>query len=365
MPLASYEPVSRSVQVSSHSPFQLILGTILFLVCLVALYQVRWIVMASLIGIGLGVIVSPVLGFMRRRLRIPRGLGGALLGLLLLGAAATFTYLLVAMISDVLVPVIEKLPRTLAQLQKDLGSRFEGMPWIEKGIQRVNTGDFLKRSASTLAQGVTLSATAVGGYIFIIALAVYLTVNPDRYLRGLLTAVPAYKRPRVMDVLLETGSVLRRWFAAQLISMLIVGAITALGLWIVGIDSWLAIGLITGLLEFIPFIGPTIAALTAVFITLGSDPDKILWVLGIFVVIQQIESQIVTPLVMKEGVDLPPVQLLIFVGMMGIWLGLLGAFIAPPLFAVLHTVYLKTVARWTQENQGPAFRKTYQPRQIA
>lgn len=114
---------------------------------------------------------------------------------------------------------------------------------------------------------------------------------------------------------------------AQLVDMAIVGIITGLAIWLVGGSNWLLIGAITAVLEFVPYLGPIIAGALAVLIT-----------------VQQLEGHLITPLVLKEGVNLPPVQLLIFVTIMGSLFGIMGVLVASAVFAVGRTAYLMTYA---------------------
>lgn len=97
-----------------------------------------------------------------------------------------------------------------------------------------------------------------------------------------------------------------------------------------------------GLLDVIPYVGPVSAALITSIVTLGTEPDKVPWVLGLFLLIQQLEGNILIPLIMREEADLPEVPLLILIMLMSVWFGMLEALLAAPLLAVGRTVYLMT-----------------------
>jgi predicted PurR-regulated permease PerM len=127
--------------------------------------------------------------------------------------------------------------------------------------------------------------------------------------------------------------------------MLVVGIVTGVALAIVGIPSAVALAIVAGVFEFIPFIGPLMAAIPAVLLALAEGPDKVLMVIAIFVVIQFFEGNILQPVVQRRAIDLPPVVTLVALLVFGSAFGLLGMFVATPLAAVIlvlvEEVYLK------------------------
>lgn len=123
--------------------------------------------------------------------------------------------------------------------------------------------------------------------------------------------------------------------------MLIIGIITAIGLWIFNIEYWAIFGILTSVMGIIPYVGILIVVVAASLITLASDPGQIIWVLLVFGITQQLEGNVILPLVMKGKVKLLEVPLLIFMLIMGNLFGIIGVFIAPPLFAILRTLYIR------------------------
>jgi len=126
-----------------------------------------------------------------------------------------------------------------------------------------------------------------------------------------------------------------------MIDMLILGIMTAIGLWIVGVDYWAVYGVLTALFGIIPYVGTLIVVGCAVLITLASEPSLVPWVIVVFVVVQQIEVNIILPMLMKGQVELPEVPLLIFILLLGSWLGIVGVFLAPPFFAIMRVLYIE------------------------
>jgi predicted PurR-regulated permease PerM len=201
-------------------------------------------------------------------------------------------------------------------LQKALGSRLSGLTGF--------VGPFLSSTASALA-----------GIFIVTFIAIYIAIDPVTYREGTLHLVPRRRRQRVREVMQATTRVLQQWFAAQMLAMAVVGVITTIGLLILGIEGAFALGLIAAILEFVPFLGPFLAAVPAIAIALVDSPEKAVAVAILYLIIQQLESTLVTPLVMKNGLELPPILTILAQGIMGVVFGLLGVLVAVPLLAAI------------------------------
>jgi predicted PurR-regulated permease PerM len=140
--------------------------------------------------------------------------------------------------------------------------------------------------------------------------------------------------------MLESERALRLWLKGQAIAMVVVGLLTGLGLWALGMPSALTLGLLAGVLEFIPFAGPIIAAVPAILLALAVSPELALWVTLLYVAIQQFEGNLLTPLVQQYAVDLPGAVLLFSLIGFGTLFGTLGVILAAPL-AVVTMVLVK------------------------
>src|SRR5690606_44568 len=120
----------------------------------------------------------------------------------------------------------------------------------------------------------------------------------------------------------------------QLISMTVVGVLTGAGLWLLGLPLAFILGALAALLAFIPNIGPVLAAVPAVLLALADGPTTVLWVIGIYVGVQAVESYLITPVVQQESVSLPPALTISFQLLMGVLYGILGLALATPLAAL-------------------------------
>jgi len=184
-----------------------------------------------------------------------------------------------------------------------------------------------------------LSSTVavITGTLLILFIAIYFGSNPDLYYRGALHLIPRPARPRAAEVLDAIGLTLRRWLRAQLVAMAVIGVVTTVGLWALGVKAALALGIIAGLLEFIPLAGPWLSGVPAVAMAFLDSPQKALLVVLLYVGIQFLENHLLIPMIMQEGVDLPPVLTLIGLALMGVVFGFLGMLVAVPLLAAVMT----------------------------
>jgi predicted PurR-regulated permease PerM len=174
----------------------------------------------------------------------------------------------------------------------------------------------------------TLSALA--GVILVIFITIFVAVDPGLYHRGLMHLFPHRHRKRAGEVLSAMAFSMRRWLVTQLIAMVVIGLVTAGALALLGIRGAIALGIIAGLLEFIPFVGPIAAAIPAIAMGLLDSPQKALWVALVFTLIQQSEGHLLIPLLMKDSLQLPPVLTILSQAVMAAVFGFLGLLVAVP-----------------------------------
>jgi predicted PurR-regulated permease PerM len=182
-----------------------------------------------------------------------------------------------------------------------------------------------------------LSSTlaAIGGIVIILFLAIYIGAEPDLYHRGLMHLFPKRSRERAGEVLSAMATVLRRWLVTQLIAMVTIGTVTTIVLLILRVKAAFALGILAGLLEFIPTIGPLLSAVPAVAMGFLDSPEKALYVGIAFWAIQFAENHLLIPLLMKGGVDVPPVLTILSQALMALLFGFLGLMCAVPLLAAI------------------------------
>jgi predicted PurR-regulated permease PerM len=180
---------------------------------------------------------------------------------------------------------------------------------------------------------VSQTIAVFAGLMLIIFMAIYIGADPNTYHRGLMHLFPHPMRDRAGEVLSATATVLRRWLVTQMIAMLVIGVVTTIGLLILRVEAPFALGLIAGLMEFIPTIGPILSAIPAVAMGFVDSPQKALVVAALYIGIQFLENHLLIPMLMKGGVDVPPVLTILGQALFTILFGFLGLMVAVPALA--------------------------------
>lgn len=193
--------------------------------------------------------------------------------------------------------------------------------------------------ASVFAWGTTI-AGVVAGFVLVMTAGVYIALDPQRYRAGFLALIPRGSTAIAEEALDESGLALRNWFVSQLLAMLIVGLVSMLGLWALGIPGFLALGLIAGLFEFVPIIGPIAGAVPAILIASMEDTTTLISVVALFVAIQQIENNLIMPLLSGRVANMPAAIAIFGTLAMGVLFGPLGLLFGYPL-AILANVLIR------------------------
>lgn len=181
----------------------------------------------------------------------------------------------------------------------------------------------------------------ISNFLIVSLVGMFLAADPARYRDGLVLFAPLDFRPRLRAVLDKAGAILQRWLVGQLALMLIVGAATTILLLVMGVPYALSLGLIAGLLNFIPFLGPIIGFVPIGLAMIGQDLSTALIVLAGYTVIQQVDANILSPLIQDRVVNLAPALTIAFLLFMGIMLGPVGVMLATPALAALRIFTLE------------------------
>ena len=176
---------------------------------------------------------------------------------------------------------------------------------------------------------------ALAGLLVVIAVGVYTAARPGVYRQGFERLIPPGHRDRVTRTLDAATRSLRQWMVGTVINMVLVGLLTWTGLRLLDIPAAVALAVIASLFEFVPIVGPILASIPAIAVALTVSPITALWVALLYVVIQQVEGNVITPLVMRGMVHLPPALTVLFQSFMAVVFGFLGLFLAVPLLAVV------------------------------
>ncbi|MGA0604811.1 AI-2E family transporter [Phenylobacterium sp. VNQ135] len=281
---------------------------------------------------------------MVRRAGLPRpwALLAAVVGLVLAISAMVWLFGREAAIQ--LAALSELLPRAWRALEADLSRSVVGA-YILDDLRRLQHADGLVMQVGPkLIRG---SATAGAAALIVMFAGLYLAFHPRTYLGGLVRLTPKSWRPRTEAVLLACGGALNRWLVGQLISMLLVGVTTGVGLWLAGVPSPLALGVVAGIGQFVPVIGPMVSTIPGLILAAGAGWDTLAWTAVLYVGAMQLEANLFTPLVLRQMVELPMAVTLFAVLAMGVLLGPLGVLFATPLavvaYVVVRMVYVEDV----------------------
>jgi predicted PurR-regulated permease PerM len=226
----------------------------------------------------------------------------------------------------------QKLPEAVRDLKQDLLRQ----PWGPPLLAQVQKWPLFSMQALGKVPAVFTSAIGfVGGLIVVLFLGIYLAWDPAAYTEGFLHLVPLHRRPRVRQLLSEIGHVLWRWIIGRLVGMLIIGILTTLGLWWLGMSVPLALGIIATLMDFIPNIGPILSVVPAALIALVQGPREVLYVVLLYFIVQQAENYLIEPIIEKRAIYIPPALSIILQLLLYLLFGFLGLLLAMPLAAAL------------------------------
>ncbi|RRV68005.1 AI-2E family transporter [Stutzerimonas stutzeri] len=232
----------------------------------------------------------------------------------------------------------DALSDSLPEAVERLRERAQQLPWTNELLQqRERIEDSLPDGSSAfsvVSKVMGSVAGALSSFVIAFAIGVCLAINPPIYVCGLLKLVPLSYRSRAAEVLDESGATLRAWLLAKLLEMLLIGVLTTLGLWLLGIELALVLGLIAGLLSFIPNIGPVLAVIPALLLASLEGGRTVLYVAALYLFVQALENYVFTPWMQQRIVSVPPALTIGVQLLFGLLAGTLGLLLATPLAAV-------------------------------
>jgi predicted PurR-regulated permease PerM len=182
------------------------------------------------------------------------------------------------------------------------------------------------------------TVSAVGNFFIVLFLGLAFAAQPSIYYDGLVFMAPAKYRSRAIVIIDRIGETLERWLIAQIITMFAVFAVTWIGLAIIGIQSSFILGIQAGLLAFIPTVGAIIAGLIVVLASLASGWVAALSAAILFLGVHALESNVLTPIIQRQALDIPPATLFAFQILLGVVFGIWGLALALPLMAVVKVM---------------------------
>jgi predicted PurR-regulated permease PerM len=323
------------------------------LVAVIVLTRALSAVLLIFLAITLAEAVRPLV--MRlERIRVPRPLGALLIYLLIAALVFGLGWLLFTPLAAQINELISHWPEYLAEAQQ----------WANDAQQALAGNDPLRALVDGLAAQLTVSLEAAlpallqfpltllsgvfGGLlsvVIVVTMSIFWLMSAGKLHDFALSL--ASDRARAGGALLfsDLGRTLGGWVRGTLVAMLLIGLLTALGLWLLGVPYALLLGILAGLLELIPYLGPWISGAVAVLVALiAVDPLKALQVVVLFIIIQEIEGNLVQPFVMSWAVHIDPLLVLIALVVGAEALGLVGAIIAVPVAGMAQVLTQRVIA---------------------
>ena len=309
------------------------------------LWKIAPVIMLGFAGIVIAMVVRSAADPLARRTKLNRtwavGIVFALFIVLLFGLA----YFFGKQISTQATDLWEAIRAAVEKGREKLGETPIGS-WVLENAQGA-------ADPEAMSKVLTGTVTVFGGLadaVLVLFLALYFAVDPASYRAGFLRLMPSAARDKVGGALDASGVALRKWLFGQMISMFFVGALTTLGLWAVGVPMALPLGILSGILDFVPFIGPLIAAIPGLLVAFSQGPEVAVYAALVYAGVQFLEGNVIMPLVQKWAVHLPPVLGLLSIVAFGLVFGVMGVLFAVPL-TVVAVVLVQRL--WVQNEQAP------------
>jgi predicted PurR-regulated permease PerM len=244
--------------------------------------------------------------------------------------------------------------QTEAQLSDVLQRASAGLSTVHARLQQSQLGRLLLDNAgaalsitSLLTPVLTIGVEAIEAALVVVVSAIYIAAQPAIYRRGLVTMFPRSRHAWADETIADIGAMLRLWLIGQLIETLLIGLLSLIAVWLIGLPSPLALGLIAGVCEFIPYVGPVLAAIPALLVAITISNSAAFWTLIAFILIHQTEGHVILPLVQRYLVFIPPAAMLLGLAGVTLLFGQFGMVFAAPLvvmlFAALRKLYYRDV----------------------
>ena len=350
---------------------RLILWTALLLLVSGMIWAARHVLLPYIVGLVLAYLLWPVVNWLDRHMparlgswRVARALSIILTYLLLLILVAGIVAFFVPLVVDQVEILVENWPSLTSQVQ-DWGTR--GWGWYTKNIPadwratiETNLKTLIDDGLAAFRDGlVTTLSTVFSTISFIIGLVVipfwlfYILHDESQVKEGLLRALPEQLRADVQCLASLIDDVLSAYIRGQLLLCLFVGGLATVALFIIGVPFALVLGIIAGLLEALPYVGPILGAIPAILVALLSDPGSAIWVAVAFFAIQQVENLLLVPRIAGKSVKLHPALVMIVLVIGNELAGFLGMLIAVPVAAVIRDLFKYLYLRFQDTPLAP------------
>jgi len=266
-----------------------------------------------------------------------------------LAVAVLITVLLLAglswLVSTKVQSQIEELSNTLPSAFENTKNQLSQNPIGKKIVDKISAPGTMKKAQGVANTFFKTTFGVFGDIYVVIFIGIFFTVSPQVYKEGVVKLIPKKGQQKADDVLNKTGDNLKKWLKGKLFAMLVVFILTAIGLVIIGMPLWLVLALIAGILNFIPNFGPLIALIPAVLIAFSQGTTTAMIVAALYIVVQVLESNFITPMVQQKLISIPPALIIIAQLLISPLTGGWGLVLATPIMVIIivlvQELYLK------------------------
>lgn len=312
------------------------------------------ILLMVFVGLLLALAFSLPAGWLCRHSFLSRRWALLVVLLVLIGLFAAFSVNFAFSISQELEQLAKTLPDSLAGLKQSIRQWPLGSQLIEWAGQNPASGGAFGNWSSRVSTVFSTTLGALLNVVVILFVGLFIAFDPSIYRAGLLQLIAPTRREGTAKALKVVEHKLAWWLVGRLSSMSVVGLLAGVGLWSLGIPMALSLGLLAALLSFIPYLGPLLSAIPALLVAFSVNPTAMLHVAILYAGIQLVESYLVTPLIQREAVSIPPGLLLVVQVWLGLVAGLMGMLVAEPLIVVGMVLVQRLYVRgWLEQEDHP------------
>lgn len=282
-----------------------------------------------IVAVLLRTIADPI----AERTPVPDGAAVVIAALTVVALLSAAVWLFGSVIASQTRELVSSLPSSAAELQSMVAS----WPFGEQ-ITRLDGSGLVGGAGGIVGRVGGYALTTLGvitSLVLLVVAGVFLAASPRTYRDGVVVLFPPARRTTVREAADTTGRALKAWLTGQLVDMVVVGVLTGVGVALIGLPSPLALGLIAGLLAFVPIVGAIAGAIPGLLLAAQGGWELMGWTLLVYVIVQQVEGNLIYPFIQKRAVELPPVLTMFGILAFGALFGFAGVLVAAPLLVVL------------------------------
>ncbi|HVY58044.1 MAG TPA: AI-2E family transporter [Xanthobacteraceae bacterium] len=303
----------------------------------VILMAVGAIILAALLQLG----AEPFIRWLGMR----RGWALIVSGLLVVAIIGGAGYLFGTQLAAEFQEVIQRA----SQAQKSLSAQLQSTEFGQTLLSHTQFGNV--SISDVLTKVFSLSTSFLEAVVVTVVTGLYLAAQPRLYREGLVELFPPRWRANAVETIDDVSSALRLWLLAQLIQMVVIGLLSTFAVWMIGLPSPLALGIIAGVTEFIPYLGPILAAIPALLVAATQGLDATLWTLAAYIIIHQTEGNLIVPLMQRRMLFIPPAVILLGIVAISFLFGPIAIVFAAPIAVILFVLTKKLYLRDTLGEQ--------------